>query len=470
MTLTARGQRSLDRYAQAAKAVGVPADQIRNFLRAGIVLQPKQLAASAAARECDKPDGPVEVAYGGARMGGKSHWMLSQLGADDCVRYPGLKCLMLRKVGSSGKESFEDLLPKTILRLGEYIPSQSLFAFPNGSRIKLGNFKDEKDVDKYLGLEYGAIGIEEDTTLSSSKRRAVRSCCRSPKGSGWRARTYSTTNPGGVGHAAYKARFIEPFRKGCQTETRFIPATIDDNSFVASEYRAFLDGLTGWLKKAWRYGDWDAAAGQYFTTYRREIHTKPPEQIEILPNWRVWASLDYGFTHYTVVHLFAQDGDGTVYVFGEHAERRWLVERHARAINAMLERHGIKRERLRRFVAGRDCFAKTHTGGTIADDYKAHGFLLKRANDDRVTGAAEFLRRLGDVEADPPIAPRLVISEACPRLIECLPSLEHDPVRPEDVDKVDCDDDGLGGDDAYDSARYGLMVAANRKIIKRFTA
>jgi len=31
-------------------------------------------------------------------------------------------------------------------------------------------------------------------------------------------------------------------------------------------------------------------------------------------------------------------------------------------------------------------------------------------------------------------------------LIECLPSLQHDPNRPEDVLKVDVDEDGVGGE------------------------
>ena len=43
-------------------------------------------------------------------------------------------------------------------------------------------------------------------------------------------------------------------------------------------------------------------------------------------------------------------------------------------------------------------------------------------------------------------------------LVECAPQMQHDPHRPEDVLKVDCDDDGVGGDDPYDCLRYGLMA------------
>jgi hypothetical protein len=138
-----------------------------------------------------------------------------------------------------------------------------------------------------------------------------------------------------------------------------------------------------------------------------------------------------------------------------------LVERHAAAMKAKLARHSVPMHRIERVVAGSDVFAKKQNGGTIADDYKAHGFTLTAANDDRINGAAEILRRLGDVDATPNIIrPRLYISEDCPRLLECLPSLQHDPHRPEDVLKVDCDADGLGGDDYYDAFRYGVMLAA----------
>ena len=84
--------------------------------------------------------------------------------------------------------------------------------------------------------------------------------------------------------------------------------------------------------------------------------------------------------------------------------------------------------------------------------------MLTPANSDRIQGAAEWLNRLGDPAAG--VAPRITVSARCTRLIECLPSLEHNPYRAEDVLKVDTDDDGLGGDDPYDAARYGIMFAA----------
>jgi hypothetical protein len=67
---------------------------------------------------------------------------------------------------------------------------------------------------------------------------------------------------------------------------------------------------------------------------------------------------------------------------------------------------------------------------------------------------AEILHRLGDPKLGLPsagdVAPRLFIHERCARLVECLPVLQHNPNRPEDVLKIDADEDGVGGDDAAD--------------------
>ena len=64
------------------------------------------------------------------------------------------------------------------------------------------------------------------------------------------------------------------------------------------------------------------------------------------------------------------------------------------------------------------------------------------------------------------IPPRLFIHERCARLVETLPTLQHDPNRPEDVLKVDADEDGIGGDDAADALRY-LVATKSRSISEK---
>ena len=456
-----------EKYFLAGRQAGCPQPQMANFAAADVVLQARQLAASAAARACDAPDGPTAIGYGGARGGGKSHWLLAQMGADDAQRVPGLKCLLLRKVGKANLEHFEDLRRRLFGRLGhEFSAFRGVLTFANGSRIIAGHFQNEKDIDAYLGLEYDVIGIEEATTLTSRKYQDISTCCRTSKPN-WRPRIYSTTNPGGVGHEWYRRKFIVPFQAGKETETRFIPARVTDNRWNNPEYLRVLQNLTGWQRRAWLNGEWDIAAGQFFTTLRREIHVVEDFDDTRAREW--FCALDYGFAHYTVVLLGCTDGDGNIFIVDEHAERLWLPQRHAPAIKAMLARHKIGERKLeltdlKRFVAGADVFSRQSDGTTIAAQYAKHGINLRCANTDRVNGWAEILTRFGDVEAG--IRPTLFIHKRCARLIETLPTLQHDPNRPEDVLKIDADEDGIGGDDTADALRY-LVATKSRAVTQR---
>jgi phage terminase large subunit len=448
----------LTKYLDAAKRAGCPRDQTENFLRARVVLQPRQLLASADARSCDAPEGPDAIGYGGARAGGKSHWLLAQMGADDCQRRPGLKCLLLRKVGKANLEHFEALRRKLFAHLPhEFHAHRGMLTFANGSRIIAGHFQSEKDIDGYLGLEYDVIGVEEATTLTERKYRDISTCCRTSRAD-FRPRIYSTTNPGGVGHEWYKRLFI--VQRAGDPKTCFISAKLSDNRFTNADYGRQLAQLTGWQRRAWLDGDWDIAAGQFFTQFRQEVHVRYDFDERRARRWL--AALDYGFSHYTVFLLAAEANDGVVHILDEHAERGWLPERHAEAIHALVERHApLAGSVLRAVAAGADVFAKQYDGSSIAREYARCGITLTGSNTDRINGWAEILRRLGDPHAG--IPPKLYIHPRCSRLVGCIPALQHDPSRPEDVLKVDVDDEtGEGGDDAADCLRYLLAKTPSR--------
>src|SRR5262249_41417594 len=157
----------LEDYIEQGLAAGCPPEQIENLVRAGVVLQPRQLAASAAARLCDQADGPTQVGYGGARGGGKSHLLLGPMGGHDGQRASGLRCLLLRKVGKANTEHFEDLRRRLFGGLKHTFSAyKGVLTFANGSQIIAGHYQSEKDIDNYLGLEYPVIGIEEATALT----------------------------------------------------------------------------------------------------------------------------------------------------------------------------------------------------------------------------------------------------------------------------------------------------------------
>lgn len=445
----------LDKFLQTAIAAGCPPDQLLLFRAGNYAALPKQLSFSAAARECDEPGGPTQVGFGGARGPGKSHGAFAQVCLDDCQRKPGLKALYLRKIGKNAREQFEDLR-RAVLRgvPHRYNRSEGVVYFPNGSRIIIGHFNSESDVDNYLGIAYDVMLVEEATSLTLTKYRAIRDSNRSAL-PGWRPRIYATTNPGGVGHAWFKSTFITPAREGRESDTRFIFATVEDNPHLDSGYRRKLEENTGWRLRAYRYGDWDIAAGQFFTPFRHDVHVIKPLFGRIPKGWPVWGSLDYGYIHPTVYYLHTIHDD-VIYTVAEYWRQRAKVQQNAPAIKEIWQRWGV-RPRLN--VAGHDIFGEEDDAPTIADRYKAEGIKFEPASVNRVNGWGEILDRLGDPDSpNNPIAARWYIFEGCTHLAECIPSLEHNPNRPEDVLKVDVDENGQGGDDPGDCARYGLMV------------
>ena len=280
---------------------------------------------------------------------------------------------------------------------------------------------------------------------------------------------YNSTNPLGVGHKYYKARFIDHERKHADELNRtrkFIFATVNDNKAVNDDYRGNLEELTGVERKAYLEGNWDVSAGAYFDQWTHDLHVVAP--IQPLPQWKVWASMDYGFNHWNVIYLHAQTGDGVIYTFHELAHRKHYPSEIVPDLRAVLASYGLTVLRLDKFYAGADVFNKTgQSEKSIEEQYKALGMKLARAETSagsRVGGAHHLQKLLGQPERG--IKPTWHITSNCERLINCLPFLEVDPNNPEDVLKVDADDRGVGGDDPYDAVRYGLFVGG----IKQLTA
>jgi len=160
-----------------------------------------------------------------------------------------------RNTGQGYEKAFLNLpmTQGTKLRTGQ--DARAEIEFENGSRIVLGHFYDDSDIDNYLGIEYDGIAVEEATQLSEKKYTEIQTCRRTSHPN-WRPRTYTTTNPGGVGHYWYKAKFIQPWREDRQTSTRFIFATYRDNKFLNHDYVHILNDLKGWQLSAWRDGEW----------------------------------------------------------------------------------------------------------------------------------------------------------------------------------------------------------------------
>jgi len=449
-------------FARLGKSAGCTYEQMENFARAGVFLQKKQLETAALCRQCDKPDGPKKILCGGGRGSGKSSTILAQIFCDDCQRIKGLKVLALRKVGRANKEQIADFRKKLLFNISHTYKEQAqTIEFANGSQVILGNFKDEKDIDKYLGLEYDLIYIMECNQLSSSKITNILSCLRTNK-TDWRPRAYMDTNPGGISHIEHKKEFVDPWKAGTEKDTRYIHSTVDDNKFVNPEYKAFLQTLVGWQRMAWLEGSWEFMAGSFFSNFYDTVHVYPNETTDLdvkkCPIVRWFAGLDYGFSHPTAFTLCCEDEQGRVFITDSYGEPNTTIEQHAASIKDILSLRGLVPEDLEFIAAGKDCFRVDKDGGTVATEYMERGLMLTAVHIDRVNAWSQMAEMFGDIQKQ--IPPRLFIHKNCTELIQQIQMAQCDEKKPNDIAKMNFSTETQdGGDDHLEATRGALVMA-----------
>ena len=465
-------------WIKAGDALGCPVDQMQNFAKAGAILQPKQLEMSSAARACDlrckaceekfktgrelPPDcpdcGPIAVGVGGARGGSKSHWMFSQICLDDCQRYPGLKFLYARKTLSSAREQIRDLLMKVCKGVPHnYREQAGIIEFPNGSYVIIKHFKDEKDIDGFLGQEYDGIACEELTTFSYDKWKNLMTCLRTSKPN-WRPRFYGAWNWGGVGHFWVMNLFYVPWEMKQQRQTRYVLARVDDNKYNNPEYVNTLKSLTGWKYQSWYLGDPHFQAGQFFTMWNPSWHVYPNSHIAFDEKLavRCFASMDYGFAHPNCFHLHFQDKAGNIFTADEEHHNESVIAENAENFKSMLNRHHLDISDLDYIAAGKDCFSRKQDGRTIAMDYEDNGISLVAVEIDRINAWSVMQQRLGDPAKG--INPTWFIHQRCRNLIAQIPMAQNHEKRIGDIEKMNADENGEGGDDALECARNALVA------------
>lgn len=404
-----------------------------------------------------------EILYGGARGGGKTEAGLAWLVEPDYVSHPQYRALVVRR----NVEDLRDWVDRAryfYLPLGvDVVGNPAEFRFPSGAKIRTGHLKDENAYEKYQGHEYQKELIEELTQIPTEEQYLkLVSSCRSTIG--LPAQVFATTNPGGPGHQWVKERWVDVARNKTHVDsvtkrTRvFIPAKITDNPTLIDrdpDYIHFLDGLPEELRRAWRDGDWDVFAGQFFKKFRRDVHVIQP--FEIPETYALYRAIDYGYRAPFACLWMAVDFDGNVFVYREHYEAGKELPYHIEKINELSQGEdynatvGDPSMWIRNPVTNkRDSVTSSHRG--IADIMSISGIPILKANNDRLSGWSalrEYLDWDGPTE-NPSKKPKLYIFENCHNLIRTFPIQVYDKNRVEDLDTH-------GEDHAVDALRYGMM-------------
>lgn len=389
------------------------------------------------------------TAYGGSRGGGKS-WALRRKLILLAFRYPGICMILIRRTYPELRENHLHPLQSELSGYVTYREIEKCFIFPNGSRLQLGYMDAERDVLRYQGQEFDIIALDEATQLTEYQFTTLKACLRGanefPK------RFYLTCNPGGVGHAWVKRLFIDRiYNQGEDlSDYTFIPARVYDNKALIERDREYVDALKSLpisLRRAWLDGDWNVFEGQYFTEFNRDVHVIEPFELD--PHWERFGALDYGFDMFVML-WFAVDYEGRVYVYREYCESGLTL---SAAADALIREGGG--ERLSYIAASPDLWNRRQDSGKSGQMIMSETVGLPpliKADDRRIAGWRNLREYLASGDGK---EPRIKIFSTCSELIRCLPALQHDKRRPEDVSS-----EPHAITHAPEALRYGIMSCA----------
>lgn len=382
-----------------------------------------------------------EVMYGGAAGGGKSYGQILD-GMLKALEYPGIKQIMFRKTYKELEKSLirvsQEVYPKSIATYNE---SKYMWKFKNGSIIDFGYLATESDVYNYQSAEYDIIRLDEATHFTEFQYKYMQSRIRGANN--FPKQLKCSTNPGNVGHAFIRERFIDPGRlnetmeivddDGDIVTLRFIPAKVQDNMFLAESDPQYVKRLKNLPEKERRmllFGDWDVFEGQFFTEFKRETHAVTP--FAIPDHWQRYRAFDYGLDM-LACYWAAFDELGNCFIYNEYYEKNLLIQQAAKEI---LDRTPNE-EQIRNTFAPADMWATNRaTGKFQAEMFQDCGLPLTQVRNSREAGWQNMLDWLHPVpDGTGGVKPRLFIFSNCTKLISVIPLQQHDEKNPNDVAK-----------------------------------
>lgn len=432
----------------------------------------------------------TELMFGGARGGGKSDYLLGDF-LQDIDLGDKWKGIIFRR----SHPELEELITRAKQIFAPYGAVYKIadrtFVFPSGATLKMRHVDTESDCDKYQGHQYTWIGWDELTNwpnLNSYKK--LKACLRSAEEGVPFRRIRCSANPGGVGHHAVKAYFVDPAPTGMEllesevtvnlpngtsyvekTTRMFIPSKVNDNKILMRNDPGYIARLheigSPELVRAWLEGDWSVITGAYFPEFSIEKHVLKP--FKIPEHWVRFRSMDWGSATPFCVLWFAvcseayelPDGryipSGALVIYRElygwngtpNVGLRWSATRVAQEIKRAETGDAIV------YGAIDPSAYSNQSGPSHAERMATEGVLFRKADNNRIGGWDMVRDRLCGIEGDSAKdygvgQPMMYLFSTCVHTIRTLPALQHDLNDPED-----CDTDGE--DHAPDTLRYGVM-------------
>lgn len=284
------------------------------------------------------PDTIFEALYGGAAGGGKTEALLNLPLAKNFHQHPRFKGILFRR---TFPELDREVIPRALnqgLYSGcgaRYNQEKKRWTFPSGAIMGFSHLEYDKDVRGHDTAEYNYIAFDELTSFTEYMYTFMFSRSRSSS-SNLPALVRSGTNPGNVGHAWVRARFVEPADHGTiildpksGLKRIFIQSFATDNPHLMENDPQYINRLMGMAERDRRAkldGDWYVFGGQVFGDYREVNQLGEPENANhivepfLIPTW--WPKIlciDWGFNAMCYVLWGAISPGGRLYLYREYA-------------------------------------------------------------------------------------------------------------------------------------------------------
>jgi hypothetical protein len=437
--------------------------------------------------ECQLP----EVFKGGARGGGKTDGVLAKWATKAAQYGQAFNAMMFRKTMVASEDAIARSKELYTPLGGVY--SNGSWRMPGGGRIGFGYLDSVMDADAWQGRNLTDIWIEEcglyaDPAVIWRLFATLRSAAGVP------TQMILTGNPGGPGQHWVRERYdLVPFPRDARVLLRelpngqthkvaVIPSRIENNRILLNNDPRYISRLhlvgNPALVRAMLDGDWSAVEGAFFDCWSAKNITPP---FKLPEHWLRFRSMDWGSyspfsvgwwavvtEEYTLPDKRVLPAGAIVRYREYYGSANSSSDKGLKLTAEQVAQGIIDREKsdLKLAYGALDPSTFKEDGGPSVAERINQKLIaakltpFKKADNTRVDAkrgpmsgwdavAGRIIGLLND-KGEPKGVPMLYVFDTCKVLIRTLPTLQHDPARPEDVLKGP-------SDHACDETRYAVL-------------